>query len=287
MATNLFLSATYATSGGTTVLYNGQSSAIGKAAAVNAVRGSTNVTGTANSNVVTGTTAITAVTIRSGDLAINGVDVGAVSVLANDGSGDLVGKLNSLSASTGVTAAVNTDNKLVLTALDGRNVTIRSTSTIQTALSVGGNNNSNNVQRGSVTLNSPKSITVAGTKVSDLGADLAVKTYSADLTNKLSLVDLSTQEKAAQALLTIDAALDEVNDIRSSIGAIQSRLENTVVNLKIASENFTASESRIRDADFALETSKFTRNQILVQAGVAILAQANTTSQVALQLLQR
>lgn len=287
VATNLFLSATYATSGGTTVIYNGQSSAIGKAAAVNAVRGSTTVTGTANSNVVTGTTAITAVTIRSGDLAINGVDIGAVSVLANDGSGDLVAKLNSLSASTGVTASVNTDNKLVLSAIDGRNVTIRSTSTIQTALAVGGNNNSNNVQRGSVTLNSPKSITVAGTKVSDLGADLAVKTYSADLTNKLSLVDLSTQEKAAQALLTIDAALDEVNDIRSSIGAIQSRLENTVVNLKIASENFTASESRIRDADFALETSKFTRNQILVQAGTAILAQANTTSQIALQLLQR
>jgi flagellin len=287
VATNLFLSATFATSGGTTVIYNGQSSAIGKAAAVNAVRGTTNVTGTANSNVLTGSTAITAVTIRSGDLVINGVDVGAVSVLANDGSGDLVAKLNSLSASSGVTASVNTDNKLVLTATDGRNITIRSTSLIQTALSVGGNNNTNNVQRGSVTLNSPKSITVAGTKVSDLGGDLTVKTYTADLTNKLSLVSLSTQESAAQALLTIDAALDEVNDIRSAIGAIQSRLENTVTNLKIAAENFTASESRIRDADFALETSKFTRNQILVQAGTAILAQANTTSQIALQLLQR
>ena len=287
VATNLFLSATYATSGGTTVIYNGQSSAIGKAAAVNAVRGTTNVTATANSNVVTGTTAISAVTIRSGDLVINGVDVGALSVLANDGSGDLVAKLNSLSASTGVTASVNTDNKLVLTATDGRNITIRSTSLVQTALSVGGSTNSNNVQRGSVTLNSPKSITVAGTKVADLGGDLSVKTYTADLANKLSLVDLSTQEKAAKALLTIDAALDEVNDIRSSIGAIQSRLENTVLNLKIAAENFTASESRIRDADFALETSKFTRNQILVQAGTAILAQANTTSQIALQLLQR
>ena len=287
IATNLFLSATYATNGGTTVLYNGQSSAIGKAAAVNAVRGTTNVTGTANANVVTGSSAITAVTIRSGDLVINGVDVGAISVLANDGSGDLVAKLNSLSASTGVTAAVNTDNKLVLTATDGRNITIRSTTTIQTALTIGGNTNSNNVQRGSVTLNSPKSITIGGTKASDLGSDLAVKTYTADLTNKLSLVNLSTQESSAQALLTIDAALDEVNDIRSSIGAIQSRLENTVVNLKIAAENFTASESRIRDADFALETSKFTRNQILVQAGTAILAQANTTSQIALQLLQR
>ncbi len=287
IATNLFLSATYATNGGTTVLYNGQSSAIGKAAAVNAVRGTTNVTGTANANVVTGSSAITAVTIRSGDLVINGVDVGAISVLANDGSGDLVAKLNSLSASTGVTAAVNTDNKLVLTATDGRNITIRSTTTIQTALTIGGNTNSNNVQRGSVTLNSPKSITIGGTKASDLGSDLAVKTYTADLTNKLSLVNLSTQESSAQALLTIDAALDEVNDIRSSIGAIQSRLENTVLNLKIAAENFTASESRIRDADFALETSKFTRNQILVQAGTAILAQANTTSQIALQLLQR
>ena len=287
VASNIPISATFATNGGTTVIYNGQSSAIGKAAAVNAVRGATTVTGTANSNVVTGSSAITAVTLRSGDLVINGTDIGAFSVLANDGSGDLVAKINAQTASTGVTAAVNSESKLVLTATDGRNITIRSTTLVQTALSVGGNSNSNNVQRGSITLNSTNNITVSGTKVADLGADLTPKTYTADLTNRLSLVDLSTQDRAAQALLTIDAALDQVNDIRSGIGAIQSRLENTVVNLKIAAENFTASESRIRDADFAFETAQFTRNQILVQAGTAILAQANTTSQIALQLLQR
>ena len=79
--------------------------------------------------------------------------------------------------------------------------------------------------------------------------------------------------------------LQQDPEIAASIAREVERQQNFVE--LIASENFTASESRIRDADFALETSKFTRNQILVQAGVAILAQANTTSQVALQLLQR
>ncbi len=286
VASNLYFSETFATNTATTVIYNGQSSAIGKAAAVNAVRGVTTVLADANSNVVTGANAIAAVTIRGGDLAINGVDIGAVDVLANDGSGALVTAINAQRDSTGVTASVNSENKLVLTAGDGRNVAVRSNATINTALGIGGSTNTNNVYRGSLTLSSSREVKVGGTNVSELGADLAVKTYTPDLTNRLSLVDLSSQDSAEQAILTIDAALDQANKIRAGIGAVQSRLENTVVNLRIAAENFTASESRIRDADFAFETAQFTRNQILVQAGTAILAQANSLPQVALQLLQ-
>jgi flagellin len=67
---------------------------------------------------------------------------------------------------------------------------------------------------------------------------------------------------------------------------VQNRLEFTVNNLNIASENMSASESRIKDADFAAEVATFTRNQIMVQAGVAMVAQANTITQIALQLLK-
>ena len=86
--------------------------------------------------------------------------------------------------------------------------------------------------------------------------------------------------------MTIDAAMDDLNAIRAQIGGVQNRLQFTVSNLEIASENMSASESRIKDADFAAEVATFTRNQILVQAGVAMLAQANTIPQIALQLLR-
>jgi flagellin len=80
--------------------------------------------------------------------------------------------------------------------------------------------------------------------------------------------------------------LDTVNASRSSIGAVQSRLSTAIAFLDNAAENQAASESRIRDADFALETAAFTRGQILVQAATSILAQANAQPQIALQLLQ-
>jgi|CXWL01.1.fsa_nt_gi flagellin len=286
IATNISLSATYATSAGTTVTYNGQSSALGKAAAVNAIKGSTSVSATANASTVTGSAAITAGNFAAGDININGVDIGVVSVNANDSSGALATAINAKTTSTGVTASVNNDGKLVLKASDGRNISLRLSTGANTALGVGGTTNANNTQRGSITLNSANSIKVSGSRVTELGTEITAKTYTADLTSRLSSVDLGTQESAAAAILTIDASLDRVNQLRADIGAIQSRLENTVSNLKIASENTTASESRIRDADFAFETARFTRNQILVQAGTAILAQANTTAQVALQLLR-
>ncbi|HCZ10854.1 MAG TPA: hypothetical protein DHV16_01060 [Nitrospiraceae bacterium] len=115
---------------------------------------------------------------------------------------------------------------------------------------------------------------------------MEAKTYAADLTYRVSLLDISSQSGAESAILSIDAALDQLNSKRSELGAIQNRLEFTVASLETASENMAASESRIRDADFAFETAKFTKNQILVQAGTAMLAQANTLPQIALQLLR-
>ncbi len=117
----------------------------------------------------------------------------------------------------------------------------------------------------------------AGTSIS-VAAD--VSTYN------VAMVKLDTQANAQAAILTIDSALNQVNSIRAGIGAVQNRLQFTVNNLQIASENMSASESRIKDADFASEVATFTRNQIMVQAGVAMVAQANTTSQYALQLLR-
>jgi flagellin len=91
---------------------------------------------------------------------------------------------------------------------------------------------------------------------------------------------------AQEAISIIDVAIARVSNMRSRLGAMQNRLESTIRNLDITAENLTSSESRIRDADIAQETLAMTRNQILLQAGVAALAQANQLPQAVLQLLR-
>jgi flagellin len=93
------------------------------------------------------------------------------------------------------------------------------------------------------------------------------------------------QERAQSAITKIDSALEQISSTRATIGAQINRLEYTITGLDTARENLTASESRIRDLDFASEMTEFTRNQILNQAGVAMLSQANSMPQLALQLL--
>ncbi|WP_338825224.1 Flagellin [Moorella humiferrea] len=102
----------------------------------------------------------------------------------------------------------------------------------------------------------------------------------------VSGLSISTQTKADTAIGTIDAAIKKVSSERSKLGALQNRLEHTINNLSVASENLSAAESRIRDLDMAQEMVNFTKNQILSQAGTAMLAQANAQPQTVLQLLR-
>ena len=99
-------------------------------------------------------------------------------------------------------------------------------------------------------------------------------------------ISIATPEEANRAIGTLDEALKTINKQRADLGAYQNRLEYTVQGLDVASENTQASESRIRDTDMASEMVQFTKNQILTQAGTAMLAQANSQSQSVLSLLQ-
>ncbi|MFC4768250.1 flagellin [Effusibacillus consociatus] len=95
------------------------------------------------------------------------------------------------------------------------------------------------------------------------------------------------QKSIASKLITyVDAGIETVNKERSKLGAVQNRLEHTINNLSAAAENLTAAESRIRDTDMAAEMVKFTKNQILTQAGTSMLAQANQAPQSVLSLLR-
>lgn len=99
-------------------------------------------------------------------------------------------------------------------------------------------------------------------------------------------VDLTSAAGAQSALDTLDTAIDAVSTARAALGTTQNRLQVSISNLGSAAENMSAANSRIRDVDVAQETAEMTRNNILMQAGVSVLAQANQAPQVALKLLQ-
>lgn len=264
--------------------YNGQSGAIAKAAAINNVRGKTGVAAVAVTNVFSQATNVVAGTLAANELFLNGFAIDATAnVAAGDSTGVLRAAINAKTASTGVTAAVNSSGGLVLSAADGRNISSFSASA--NATSITGVSLGANVYRGAVRLTSQADVNFSG-RTTDLGAATTGVPYTTNLTNSLAVLDITTQDGANTAILSLDAALAQVSKVRSDVGALTSRLELTTQALTVSAENQEAAAARIKDADFAYETAQFTRNQILVQAGTAILSQANSTSQIALQLLK-
>ena len=103
---------------------------------------------------------------------------------------------------------------------------------------------------------------------------------------KLDKVDVDTTTNAFKAMKSIDAAIDTVSTYRATLGAAQNRLEHTVNNLKVTSENITSAESRIRDTDMADEITAYTKNNILLQAAQSMLSQSNAMPQGVLSMLQ-
>ncbi len=121
-------------------------------------------------------------------------------------------------------------------------------------------------------------LNIGGAQASQLGSTPAASSVEQQT--------VSTDAAAQSAIAILDLAISDVDTIRGNLGAVMSRLESTIANLNNVSENISASRSRILDADIAQETSIMTKNNILQQAGVSVLAQANQTPQLALSLLQ-
>ena len=115
---------------------------------------------------------------------------------------------------------------------------------------------------------------------------ITVSTLALTALNAYSAVDVSTSAAAQLAIDDMEGDITDVASSRATMGAVQNRFEAVIANLQVSVENVSAARSRIQDADFAQETANLTRAQILQQAGVSMLAQANTAPQVALALLQ-
>jgi flagellin len=263
----------------------GTTSALASANTINLSTATSDITATAKTQVTSSTAISTLVALADGDFKVNGTSIGVVTlaVTAADRTSQMVLAINAISGTTGVTAAQTTGSAYQLTAADGRNIDITSASatTAATSGAYTGFAVSSAValtHYGQVTLSSGKAFTVGGT----VAGGVVAGTYA--LIG--STVDVSTTTGSTAAIQSLDAAITKVNSQRATLGTMQSRFDSVISNLNTSSENLSAARGRIRDADFAKETASLTRNQILQQAGVAMLAQANSLPSNVLALLK-
>ncbi|MFY9178309.1 MAG: flagellin [Venatoribacter sp.] len=264
------------------------SSAIAMAAAINRSSDATGVKATVNANEVVGAVGtITAAGAVNLAITINGVAINA----ANTSKADTnltaaMDAINQESGRTGVRAE-NNGKSLTLIADDGRNIDI---SSVTGGAGFGLNNVSvNNTYYGTFTLTSSSAIDISygkGSKTELENSGLAAGKFGGGEDGQaLTDIDISTFEGAQKAMVAIDNAIGQVASQRADLGAVQNRMSSTVENLKVTSENLSSANSRILDADFAAETAEMSRTQILQQAGISILAQANASGQNVLSLL--
>ena len=262
------------------------SSAISKAAAINDSSKYHGVTAQSTATVVN-LGAITADDFdAAANMTINGEQITGISVQTDDADGTLVDAINAVTDKTGVVATIgDTDNALILTAEDGRNIELAATGA-PAALAVG----ANELTTGGLVLQADDNIVIGngdGTAATAQNAILGLTdaTYGKNTDFAVDTIDVTTRQGANEAIDILDQALKQVATSRGGLGAVQNRMESTVRNLEFASENLASSRSSIQDADFAEETAKFSKNQIMQQAGVSILAQANGAPNIALSLL--
>ena len=284
------------------------SNAIDKINVINAKSSDTGISAFAYGNGLVGSSIATAGTtasvtdgIAAGALTINGVSIGAVaSGASNDNvATNLVSAINALSSQHGVTATFVTDldgtgaganGRIVLSNTTGSAISVTANTTVDGGIGAffaAGSTAVGAGQNGAIVLNdslgdNSVSLESSATALALTGAS----STAAGLTDMtLTGQTVTTPANANLAMIVIEKSLDTINANRATIGAKLNRLEAVVRNLENVRENVSAARSRIQDADFAEETARMTKAQILQQAGTAMVAQANQAPQGVLQLL--
>ncbi len=263
------------------------------AASINAKSAQTNVSASAVTSIDMSFTAASSysLTVQSNQISGQPVTIAfSVGPLATD-LADAVSAFNGVSGSTGVTAKLNdTGAGIVITNASGEDITLTGTAsngagTITTDAGSGAGTLATTgtlVCVGELKLDSNQSFGISGATA--LGWFVGAAQNSS--LQAVNTIDVSSTAGATRALSQIDGALASIDKQRGLYGAMQSRFANAVSNLQSASENMSASRSRIQDTDFASETASLTRGQILQQAGTAMLAQANSLPNGVLALLR-
>jgi len=263
-------------------------SAADKAFAINTLTGETGVSASATTEVsyevlFPGTTGST--------LTLNGT---AISLAGDVSVDDVVDAINTSGIQGVFATADNLTGSLILTSQSGGDISVTSSSAASLdpgtgALGAG----APDLTRGTITLtgNDGKDVLVTSNAASEAAKDTALGKLglvdfggsSAAIGTGLSVLTVANSENTIDR---IDSALEQISNARAGLGAVQNRLASTISNLANVSQNLSASKSRIVDADFAAETSKLSKAQILQQAGTAMLSQANASTQNVLSLLQ-
>ncbi|HKK56411.1 flagellin [Marinobacter sp.] len=284
------------------------------AASINNAAATTGVEATAQTEVtLSGLTGAAPQTITL--TVSNGETSATVAAQISDTSdlSPLAKEINAASGRTGIGAEINTDGTIKLVHPSGKDIVIEDftagdtqTITVQGSADPGpspatltsgptGAPTDNSVRvAGELTFDSSVSFALQSTAAQTAptgpneGSILNVAANTADgsTPENVAGVDISTIDGATDALAVVDAALERISSIRADLGAAQNRLESTIANLSTTSENLSAARSRIQDADFASESAELARTQVLQQAGLSVLAQANARPQQVLQLLQ-
>ncbi len=250
-------------------------------------------------------------TAYNGDLSFDGFKINGISLTGTgiNTANAFITAVNNYSNSTGVKARLqaNATSSIEFYADDGRNIQLTwSADATGSGLYVAFNDSANYstgisaglvfssslasaaslgiVRTGAIKLRSASAVTIASGNSGALG--FSNTTVAVDASLAVNSITLATQSDASDALSVLDATLSQLNTLRSGLGATQSRLDSTINNLGIVLENISGARSQIRDTDVAAETAELTRAQILQEAGVAVLGQANASSQSALKLLQ-
>ena len=277
------------------------------ASTVNNNTGSTGVSATAVTKAALTVAAAGTVTFN---LSGSGTQAISATLAANTDLTALRDAINDSTGTTGVTAT-GTGDTLTLTQADGKDIkldtvahdAVAANAVVGTIKALGSdgaaiaNQTAKNLEEagtdsatvaGTVTFNSNQSFSVTSSVAGTAGAVAGGTAGTAQVSTsaKLSTVDISTEAGAQTAIDIIDASIQSVSTQRADLGALQARFDSIISNLTTGIENQSAAQSRIRDADFAVETAALTRAQILQQAGTAVLAQANAAPQNVLALLQ-
>ena len=228
--------------------------------------------------------------LSAGDLIINGVDaVGQQWATTADFTTWVEANVPGANIFFGTALGMTDGSNLVIQS-DGVNATSDrvftnydfNSGTSQVHSSIGGVNITGN---GALTIDTALTTIPYGIRV-DAGTTGSDAIFGPPATVTMDKVDISTNVDANTAISSIDIAISQVDTMRGDLGAVQNRFESTIANLSNVSENLSAARSRIMDADIAQETSAMTKNNILQQAGVSILSQANQAPQLVLSLLK-
>ncbi|MDT8993011.1 flagellin [Curvibacter sp. APW13] len=268
------------------------------ASKINAQSGTTGVTATARTSTDLVPTAGQSYTlsITSNNTTPVSIAFTVGSPINNDTLSAAVTAFNDKSATTGITAKINSGGTgITLTNESGADIKVFNTAASGGSITMGLGSSTVSAAAGdslyvsgALTLDSDKSFSVdAPNGASGTGASYFLATAATSQMQAVANLDVSTFDAASRSLSIVDSAIQVIAGQRAKFGALQSRFENTIASLNTMSENLSASRSRIQDADFAMETANLARTQILQQAGTAMVAQANQLPQGVLTLLRQ